>query len=256
MPWPIFIISLADAHERRRRIMDQCRSFGLMAEIVDAVDGRSGLPSEYEGRIDRAGAKAYDLGRKMTDGEFACALSHQMIYERILRDDLPGAVVLEDDAILTPEFAEFVRDQGYLAADFIQMDYAGARCHRFRRNYNFNGVRLVQLARTCALTTGYALSVAAAEYIISRSHPLRGPADWPTDITPLHPLITVPRLVYQPSNKDTSSDLEIERRVIDDEAFSLHLSDNRRGRKSRWKRFGRASYWRRWWFKRMTKAIP
>ena len=106
--WPIFVVSLEIATQRRSEIAAQLQDAGLAFSFVDAIDGRTTLPAEWESRIDRDGA-ARHYGYPMSDSEFACALSHQLVYARILEEGLPGAVVLEDDAILTSEFAAFYR---------------------------------------------------------------------------------------------------------------------------------------------------
>src|SRR5690625_2715287 len=118
--WPIFVISLHDAHERRRSIREQCAELGLEFEFFDAIDGRTGLAPEFEVEIDR-GAAEIRHHRPLSDAEFACALSHRRIYQRILERGLPGAVVLEDDAILSRQFALFIGGKGYEQADLIQI---------------------------------------------------------------------------------------------------------------------------------------
>ena len=40
MQIPIYVISLADAYERRFSIITQLKELGLSYEIIDAVDGR------------------------------------------------------------------------------------------------------------------------------------------------------------------------------------------------------------------------
>src|SRR5690625_2398520 len=110
--WPIFVISLTDAHERRSRIAEQCAELGLASEMVDGSDGRAGLPPEFETETDR-NATQRRLGRQVTDAEFACALSHRRIYERITCHGLPGAIVLEDDVIISPCFIDFVKGHGH-----------------------------------------------------------------------------------------------------------------------------------------------
>lgn len=244
MQWPIFAISLKDAHDRRETLLDQCDALGLTVEIIDAVDGRQGLPPKFEHKIDREGARSY-MDREMTDGEFACALSHQSIYERIIRDGLPGAIVLEDDALLTEDFAYFVKNQGYLLADFIQMDYMHARYRPWKKKRYFDHIKLVQLVENAGLTTAYSLSRFSTEYILSRSSPLRAAADWPCDVTPLQPLVTVPRLVTQPPASENHSAIEIERAPL--------IAERRR--RNRWKRFGRMKYWKRWLSKKATRTI-
>lgn len=243
--WRIFVISLADAYERRRRISEQCAELGLEFEIVAAVDGRGGLSAEFESRIDRNAAEAR-CGRPLSDGEFACALSHRSIYQRIADEGLPGAVVLEDDAILSSSFAEFIRHQGYCEADVVQMDYGPARVFwRQRRSWS-NEIALAPLAENAHLTSGYSISARGARYMLAQTMPLAGLADWPCDMIPLRPLITVPRLVQQPEACASDSDLKSERDF---------LIENRDPIAARWRRFGRRDYWRRWWMKRRTRRI-
>ena len=118
--WPIFVISLKDAHERRAKIRKALDDRGLEYEIMDAVDGRGGLPEEYEGILNRAGTHAA-FTRDMSDTEYACALSHMSVYEQIVERHFPGAIVLEDDAILSPLFDEFLEARGYLQGKLIQL---------------------------------------------------------------------------------------------------------------------------------------
>ncbi len=143
--WPIFVVSLADAAERRSAITAQCAALGLEPIIVDATDGRKGLPADCEAAVDRQGARAR-AGRMVTDAELACALSHHRVYRRIVEEGLPGAIVLEDDAILTPLFAEFLKGKGYLAADFVQLDHQDARVWYRRRKAWSDRIELIPLA--------------------------------------------------------------------------------------------------------------
>lgn len=245
MDWPIFVISLKDATERREKLLQQCAAHSIDVEILDAIDGRHGLPVEMEHKVDRDAAFSR-LGRKMTDGEFACALSHQMVYERILRDDLPGAIVLEDDALISTEFATFIHSQKYKVADFIQVDYNNARYYRWPCPKFFAQVKLARVVQNAHLTSGYSLSNQAAQYMLLHSRPLAGCADWPCDLQPLKPKITLPRLITQPPINPANSVLHEERKLML-EAVS------RKPRSGRWKRFGRASYWRRWIIKRASR---
>lgn len=243
--WPILVISLADAHERRSRIAEQCAGLGLEIEILDAIDGRAGLPVEFEAEIDRDAAQIQHR-RPLSDAEFACALSHRSGYQQIIGNSLPGAIILEDDAILSPLFADFVRMQGYREADFIQMDYGPARVFwRQRRSWS-SDIELAPLAENACLTSGYSISAEGARYMLSRTTPLAGLADWPCDIVPLRPLITLPKLVQQPQASSAHSSLKSER----DSLF-----ENREPAVSRWTRFFRRDYWRRWWMKRRTRRI-
>lgn len=243
--WPIFVVSLADARLRRERITRQCAALGLSPVIVDATDGRNGLPPEAEIQVDRAAADAR-ARRRVTDAELACALSHHGIYHLIVEQDLPGAIVLEDDAILTALFAEFMRGKGYLASDFVQMDHMDARVwYRHRKAWS-DTITLLPLAANASLTTGYSLSQMAARFILDRSTPVAGLADWPCDMIPLGGVVTWPRIVDHPPVGIADSAIEAGRKAVVDLMPTP---------KDRATRFFRASYWQRWWFKRRTRKI-
>lgn len=243
--WPVFVVSLIDAQDRRRAILAQCQSLGIQPVVVDAVDGRRGLPPDRAGDVDRAGAQAR-AGRPVSDAELACALSHQGIYRRIVDDGLPGAIILEDDAILTPLFAEFMQGRGYLAGDFVQMDHLDARVWYARRRPWSDKVLLIPLAKNASLTTGYCLSARGAQHLLANSTPVAGLADWPCDMTPLGAVVTWPRLVDHPPVTASGSAIEAGRRAL---VAGQAAPENRR------LRFFRADYWRRWWFKRRTRKI-
>lgn len=246
--WPVFVISLKDAVTRRGSIVRQCQRYGIEPIITDAVDGRHGLPQEMEYRIDRSMALRR-VGRTISDAEFACALSHHFIYRRILEEGLPGAVVLEDDAILTEAFSTFYAEKGYLAADFVQMDYINARVYRWGGQTKAD-VALMRLAANADLTTGYSVSSTMAQYLVEHAIPIAGVADWPCDVTPLGPLVTFPSIVKHPPFDPNTSSLEGYR------LQQKQAATTTQGRSERWKRFATRAYWKHWWFKHiLTKKI-
>lgn len=245
MHWKIFVVSLPDAYARKKVIVRQLQNLLLSYEFVRAIDGRTGLPRQYESMIDRLGTFTR-LGRSMTDAEYACALSHMSIYKRVVDDNLPGAIVLEDDAILSPLFKEFIDVRGYEAGELIQLDHLHGDVWRFHHpTILTNHIRLARAARNASLTSGYSISRSAASYLLRHGQPLRGLADWPCDVTTIPSFLTLPRIVHQDNISGESS-------VIEAERASAVINTPK---KSRARRFFLRNYWRRWWFKRMTKRV-
>lgn len=243
--WPIFVISLADATARRSAISSQLDALGLDYEFFDAVDGRKGLPAEYEAMVDRPGTLA-TLGRSMGEAEYACALSHLEVYRRILERSHPGAIVFEDDAIIGPLFPAFLRDKVYLQADLVQMDHLNARIWRMGKRRRLPaGFTLAAWAETASLATGYSISAKGAAHIRKHGLPLRSIPDWPCDLLPIAPVLTLPRVVDHPDWTLEHSALEKGRR----DAVAVQ-----RARKSGLKYLRRA-YWKRWIFKRLTQKV-
>jgi glycosyl transferase family 25 len=243
--WPLFVISLQDARRRREKVVAACAPHAITPIILDAIDGRQGLPAALEGNVDRGRARQH-VGRTLSDAELACALSHQAIYRRIVDEELPGAIILEDDAILSPGFFEFIAGRGYLAADFVQMDHMDTRVWYGRRRRWSDDISLIPLAANASLATGYSLSARGARYMLHHTMPVGGLADWPCDMTGLGGLVTWPRLVDHPPFETSDSAIEKARRA---------LVDGLEPPRGRALRFLSAAYWRRWWFKRRTRKI-
>jgi len=111
----IFIINLAEDAERREFVRVQLESFGLEYEFFPAIRGASLSPEEREQFYDRKKALLY-RSRDLTNTDLGCSLSHVMIYRRIVQENIPLALILEDDVAFEPCFpsvlaraAEFVR---------------------------------------------------------------------------------------------------------------------------------------------------
>ena len=192
--FPIFVISLPGDEKRRQPLVSALDELGLAHEISFGVDGRNGLPSQFEDQIDRRLARIRN-GRAFTDAEFACALSHQAIYAEIGKRGLPGALVLEDDAVVDERFGEFIRAGAYRKADMILLGHQ----RTFTRGTSFKeilpGVKGYQIASPPVRADAYSLGRKTAATIRRRSLPLSKNADWPCDISRFDCLALSPKLV-------------------------------------------------------------
>lgn len=195
---PIFVISLATDEERRARIVAALEDLGLQCTLVDAVDARQGVPPEHETSIDRVG------GASLSEPEYGCALSHALIYRRMVAEQVPHAVVLEEDAIPTERFAQFVRDEEYRSSSLIQLYHQAAYVRRSGARSLAGGVELARLATSCSGTVAYSLDLGAAVALEAATSPVRSRADWPLDLRDLGACVTRPILVEHPPDRSTS----------------------------------------------------
>ncbi len=99
---PVFVINLKQDTDRRAIMQDRLEPTGVPFEFIDAVDGR---------KFDLANTPCYNrakrlryFGRDMIGGEIGCLLSHLKIYEKMNKENIPYAVILEDDVVFEPEF--------------------------------------------------------------------------------------------------------------------------------------------------------
>lgn len=247
--WPILVISLGIATERRAAIASQLAALNLTCQFIDAVDGRKGLGPEWDGSIDRPGAVAR-YGYPMSDGEFACSLSHQLAYARVLDQGLSGAIVLEDDAILTPEFVDFYRQGQFRKADFIQFFCFSARVWRGPGRRSVGRIRLYRLAENAFCSVGYSFSARGAAFLREAGKPVRGRADWPADMPRIGALLTVPSIVLHPPPVSAQSYLADTRDNLAPAGFDFTA-----GYVKGWRRLITPKSWASFLRKRLSRGI-
>ena len=241
--WPVFVISLTDAHARRAEVTRQLDALGIPFTFVDAVDGRKSLPAEYEHLVDRPGTRAL-LFRAMADAEYATALSHMSVYRRVLDDGLPGAVILEDDVILKDSFGLFMQDHGYRHAAIVHLDYDGARVWKNAKVLARIGeTKLLPVALPGVRATGYSISCKAAKHLMRHALPVRSVVDWPDCVGALDCVLALPRIVDNPPMARVPSATEPSRKL------ALQQKTSRSGR------FLRRSYWRHRLFTLMSRNV-
>ncbi|MCS3604767.1 glycosyl transferase family 25 [Buttiauxella sp. BIGb0471] len=103
MKTPVYVISLLRDEERRNRINKEFSSLGIEFRFFDAVDAK-----DYNNKNIIEKMRANGVGPEMTDGEIACALSHQFVYHDMILNSCKWAVILEDDVIVDNKFKKFL----------------------------------------------------------------------------------------------------------------------------------------------------
>lgn len=178
--WPIFVLTLEGDEERRQPLLDQLKEMGLQWRLIFGVDGRKGLPAEYEAGVDRNTAQSR-LKRPMTDSEFACALSHRRIYELIISEGLSGAVVLEDDEVLESDFKDFYLGGLHRTETLILMDYGFARGLPWQKCSAGRWI-LHRVAYNTTCAAAYTVSRQVAYQLVEAATPVGYVSDWPIDM--------------------------------------------------------------------------
>lgn len=242
----VFLLSLEDATVRRACLISAFETRSVPYEIWHAIDGREGLPPEYEIMIDRAAARRH-LGREMGNAEFACALSHHFIYRELLARGLDMAVILEDDAIVDDAFFDFLKIHETPTYDLLLLDHSRALVRRTDQMKLEKGKVAYRCISTPWLTTGYIITHAGAQKLVDQSLPITEPADWPADLSKMQAYALSPRLVDHPDMKTASSDIRQDRELCSPSASRQKRRNSRR--------FLRLSYWRKTYRKRLGKWV-
>lgn len=102
----VFIINLERSTQRRLAMAEQLEALRLSYEFINGIDGDSlnvgDLPAYAPLR------RRLFFGRDLSRAEMGCLLSHRAVYQRMVDSDIDRAVVLEDDAILQPDFPKVI----------------------------------------------------------------------------------------------------------------------------------------------------
>jgi glycosyl transferase family 25 len=102
-----FVINMERDQNRREAMRARLDAINLPFEFFSAVDGRT-LSINDCAHYDGAKRRRF-FGRDMTPGEVGCLLSHRGIYERMIRDNLKHALILEDDVMFEADFPDVLR---------------------------------------------------------------------------------------------------------------------------------------------------
>jgi glycosyl transferase family 25 len=100
LPFPIWMINLERSKDRLAFQEKQFKEHGLSFERFNAVDGRNEL-SNYVKDI-----KLSHRWHNELPGKKGCALSHIEILKKIVSENIPQVIVMEDDVILCENFRE------------------------------------------------------------------------------------------------------------------------------------------------------
>jgi glycosyl transferase family 25 len=144
-PVPVFIISLTRATDRRESIGAHLKKLGVEFEFVDAVEGKAMPATEIQ--------RLLAPGVSLSPGQVGCYLSHLEAYRRIVERQIPVALILEDDARLSPEAVKLLRSD---LSDAAAFDY----CFLDSENFNDAGPVFYDASQTYPIAAGF------------RAHPL------------------------------------------------------------------------------------
>jgi len=96
MSIPLYIINLEKDKIKKNHMINICKKYGLKPIIISAIDGKSLTDNELK-EITLKQESIKTIGRELTNSEIGCALSHKLIYEKIIAENIENALILEDD---------------------------------------------------------------------------------------------------------------------------------------------------------------
>ncbi|HBG99080.1 MAG TPA: hypothetical protein DDY29_10275 [Rhodobacteraceae bacterium] len=182
--WPIYVINLDREPARLASMAAQLDGLGLGWQRVAARDR---LREDMAAAALAFGAQPGAGPFPATPGDFCCSLTHRDIWQRTASDEAPGAVILEDDARLSPAFTDFmaldvtaVMTRHRLGALKLEYWPGPQRSRRFplgRRLGQVGAATLYRLRSSFYGTCGYAITRAGARAVLARWPAMAMPVD-------------------------------------------------------------------------------
>jgi glycosyl transferase family 25 len=176
---PIWIVSLEGAAERRAFVTRAFGNAGLPYEVVDAVDGRS-LTTAERHRYSQIRAR-YAYGRALTEGDVGCVLSHLRLFQRMLDDDVPEALIVEDDVGPAPGLTALLEARAAFPSDAGVVTLCSLFGSSGPRPIDDEVIagrfRVCTYDRTPFGTQCYLVTQAAARRVLDVAYPIRMPID-------------------------------------------------------------------------------
>ena len=175
---PIYVISLARAAKRRADITARLNAAGVRYELTDAVDYKKldfdNLPIRIRQEVH---LKNYQV--EIAPGTIGCVMSHMNLWRRIAAEQIPAALILEDDAVWDDDFWEVL---GKLAAsawdfDMVMLSHIGGSKKRRVLEQLTGNRQLVLHRRPGWMTAAYLIRLSGANKLLPYCFDITGGAD-------------------------------------------------------------------------------
>ena len=178
----VFLINLNREAKRKKFMVQQLKKFRIDFNLFEAIDGR--MPN-FKDQIKDFPITRYSNSweqhpRELLDTEIACALSHQEVYKLIVRENIPYALVLEDDVILTKILALFLENYSKfvnLPKDVELINLYSDSPGKIIIGTKFQEHFLFQFTRMPNRASAYIITNSGAKKMIEHFLPIRMPAD-------------------------------------------------------------------------------
>jgi glycosyl transferase, family 25 len=179
-PYPIFVINLKASPDRRTACADQLGRLGLTPTFVDAVDGRTMSDAEIAALVDEAG-RLKRAPKPLSKAEVGCYLSHMAVLEKILAEDLPQALVMEDDLLAGDELPAVlvaIASKELPPYEMIKLGISEPQTKAFTPIAPLTGTAaLVRHHNVVNSNLAYVMTRAGAERFLRYGRPIRYPVD-------------------------------------------------------------------------------
>ncbi|OOF35810.1 glycosyltransferase family 25 protein [Rodentibacter heidelbergensis] len=221
-----YVISLATATHRRAHIKQEFGRHNISFEFYDALS-----PSEHLNQLIQTHLPNL-AHAKLSEGEKACFMSHYMLWQKCIDENLPYIYIFEDDVLLGEDAYQFLEEDDWLNERFTKND---AFILRFETFLNYSKCAEANIKPYCQRqilklvvencgTAGYVISnkeiIELVKFIKTLSAQALCSIDlimfnrFNQDTYQLVPALCIQENQYYPNNSNLNSQLQKEREDI------------------------------------------
>jgi glycosyl transferase family 25 len=194
---PIWVLNLKSDTQRLDFMSKQLKALGLDFTVVEALDGDRLSESDWK-LYSKDRARKFS-GRELVRGEVGCALSHARMWARIVREDIPEALIFEDDVYIGAAFPALLARRNRLPPDWELINFSTNAAQEPFGDFLFDIYRASRHKDLPDLASAYLLNRRGAQKLLDHAYPIGHTADgltWRTDITGvvsygIHPRVVV-----------------------------------------------------------------
>ena len=179
-----FVVNLKKDTQKKEHMLELCRQYDLQIEFIEAVYGKELSENEVV-KLYCEQSSVSNIGRGLARGEIGCALSHKLIYEKMLKENIPSACILEDDVNFDDGLLEVCRLENKFPKnwDLVLLGHHGeSRDSKTRDSFwgKYSLNNSYTLVRPCEIgygTYGYMISLSGAKKVLEHLNLIRLPID-------------------------------------------------------------------------------
>lgn len=177
----IFIINLEEDITRKKHMISICNQKKLNYEFIKAIKGSS--YKDIQQCLLYKNETFNQIHRYLSKGEIGCILSHRFIFNKIIKENINFALILEDDVNLLPQINKILCfDFNQLNFDIILLGYHGKSRENLILNTKFiqkldSEISLHKLLENAYGTYGYIVSMKGAKKLLSLTQDFILPID-------------------------------------------------------------------------------
>ena len=172
-----FIINLKESADRRQYMIEEMKKTNLQYEFFDAVSGKDIKNIEEVYDHEYAVTKA---GSPLNLGEIGCAMSHLLIYKKMIDENIERTLILEDDIIISEKFDEIIKEilEFNLQNSVILLGQSSKKLKKKIYKTKLDPLyTLSKIFNSACGTYGYIIDNKAAERLYDFNYPVKYAAD-------------------------------------------------------------------------------